>query len=120
MVPQAMIAQRRTHPLTRLLAMAVLVIHGLAIGSVGFVHAAERWDSDVTISDPDASGGTSLHNSLCCPACQMGSSLPVPMSVEAAVLRALPAGVLPPARTESPTALHRHSVSPRAPPSFAA
>jgi hypothetical protein len=115
-----MTAPRRARPLIRLLAMAVLVIHGFAVGSVEFVHATERWNADVTVGDPDASGSTSLHDRMCCPACQLGSCLPVPVSAEAALVRALTAGVLPPAATAPPPPLHRHSVSPRAPPAVAA
>ncbi|MEX1184753.1 MAG: hypothetical protein WEF86_16220 [Gemmatimonadota bacterium] len=112
-----MIAPARTHPLTRPLAIAVLVIHVLLTGAFSILHASEQWHEDVAIADGGAPADSGPHDRLCCPFCQMSGALPAPVAARDAVIGALPTDVVPPVGTPAArTTSILVSASPRAPP----
>lgn len=116
-----MILLRRTRPLTRMIAAAMLVAHGLVLATAGHAHASELRPAGLDMVGQEAPARALGHDELSCAFCQLVNALPEPIAQRMASLHDVAVNSAPAQRPAAPKALvFCDSFSPRAPPALTA
>jgi hypothetical protein len=112
-----MILLRPSRPVIRLLAVALLVSHWLVLATAGTAHGLKPTQAGVAVSAPEAPAPALGHDELCCPLCQLASTLPARLPARTASIAAVAARLVSAANTAVPNPLDLFAASsPRAPP----
>ncbi|HEX4573801.1 MAG TPA: hypothetical protein VH158_01625 [Gemmatimonadales bacterium] len=113
MIPLSTTRGRSTAPL----ALALLVIQGLAGGAVPLAHASEHFSAPAHVEAHHDAGCLALHDELRCALCQFAGSQVAPELVRSIAVTAPRAARRPPRPRVAPAAGSQHRTAPpRAPP----